>query len=312
MELTCVRTGRPYYKNEQTGLCSFSKPEGGYRTGVKSSIPTRSPAGTYPARASYEETSSNYSSAQTQPSAPSYAPSNSYPSNSYTSAPARPAETVPLSRAVAPPPSSLAARTPTGPHVAILYYSMYGHIRKMALSVKKGLEAGGCRVSLLQVPETLPAEVLAKMQAPPKADDPIAEVSKLPEYDGIMFGIPGRFGILPAQMKTFWDSTGQLWMAGKLVGKPAGVFVSTGTQGGGQETIGFTFVSQLAHHGMNFVSLGYRDPRVFDYSEAHGASPYGAGCLAGPDGSRQPSELELGVAETQGKSFAEIVKKLAK
>mmetsp|Transcript_17892 Transcript_17892/g.45160 ORF Transcript_17892/g.45160 Transcript_17892/m.45160 type:complete len:202 (+) Transcript_17892:67-672(+) len=200
----------------------------------------------------------------------------------------------------------------SGPKIAILYYSTYGHIRTMAAAIKKGVEAAGGTATLLQIPETLPAEVLAKMGAPPKSDDPVAEVSQLPEYDGFLFGLSGRFGTFPAQFKVFWDATGGLWQAGKLVGKPAGVFVSTGTQGGGQETIGLTTVSQFTQHGMVFVPLGYQDPKVFDYSVAHGASAYGAGCLAGPDGSRQPSQLELDVAETQGRTFTGVAAKLCK
>mmetsp|Transcript_18869 Transcript_18869/g.55366 ORF Transcript_18869/g.55366 Transcript_18869/m.55366 type:complete len:200 (+) Transcript_18869:92-691(+) len=196
--------------------------------------------------------------------------------------------------------------------IAIIYYSTYGHIRKLAESIKKGLEAGGATVDVFQLPETLSEEILTKMGAPPKADDPVITVDKLTEYDGFMFGLPGRYGQFPAQFKSFWDSTGSLWGAGKLIGKAAGVFVSTGTQNGGQETIGLTLVPQLAHHGIIFVPLGYQDPRVFSYEEAHGASPYGAGTLAGSDGSRQPSELELGVAETQGKAFATVVAKLVK
>eukprot|EP00287_Rhodomonas_sp_CCMP768_P008859 CAMPEP_0196739512 /NCGR_PEP_ID=MMETSP1091-20130531/23018_1 /TAXON_ID=302021 /ORGANISM="Rhodomonas sp., Strain CCMP768" /LENGTH=182 /DNA_ID=CAMNT_0042084097 /DNA_START=110 /DNA_END=658 /DNA_ORIENTATION=+ len=182
----------------------------------------------------------------------------------------------------------------------------------MAGAIKKGVEAGGCEAVLLQVPETLPDDVLGKMGAPPKGDDPLAVVADLPSYDGIIFGIPGRYGTFPSQFKSFWDATGSLWQKGALTGKPAGVFVSTGTQGGGQETIGLTMVTQMVHHGMVFVPLGYRDPKVFDFSEVHGASPYGAGCYAGPDGSRQPSSLELAVAETQGKSFAEVAAKLCK
>jgi len=195
--------------------------------------------------------------------------------------------------------------------IAIIYYSTYGHIRTLAESVKKGLESAGATVDILQLPETLPAEVLTKMGAPPKAADPVVTVSMLPEYDGFLFGLSGRFGQYPAQFKSFWDSTGGLWQSGALVGKPAGVFVSTGTQGGGQETIGLTLIPQLAHHGIIFVPLGYQDPRVFSYEEAHGASPYGAGTLAGSDGSRQPSDLEKGVAETQGAKFAAVVAKLA-
>lgn len=193
--------------------------------------------------------------------------------------------------------------------VAIIYYSMYGHIRKMAEAVKKGVEAAGHEAELLQIPETLSDEVLGKMHAPPKSSDKLARVEDLAAYDGFLFGLPGRYGQFPAQFKTFWDATGSLWSSGALIGKPAGVFFSTAQQGGGQETIGLTLIPQLAHHGIIFVPLGYRDKRLFVNTEVHGGSPYGAGTIA-DDGSRQPSELELGVAETQGKSFAEIAAKL--
>lgn len=122
--------------------------------------------------------------------------------------------------------------------IAVVYYSMYGHIRKMAEAVKAGVEEAGHQATLLQVPETLPAEVLGKMHAPPKSDDPVVTLADLEAYDGILFGLPGRYGMYPAQFKAFWDSTGSLWGAGKLIGKPAGVFFSTAQQGGGQETIG--------------------------------------------------------------------------
>eukprot|EP00284_Hemiselmis_tepida_P014278 CAMPEP_0174928282 /NCGR_PEP_ID=MMETSP1355-20121228/22833_1 /TAXON_ID=464990 /ORGANISM="Hemiselmis tepida, Strain CCMP443" /LENGTH=200 /DNA_ID=CAMNT_0016174435 /DNA_START=81 /DNA_END=683 /DNA_ORIENTATION=- len=198
----------------------------------------------------------------------------------------------------------------SGPKIAIVYYSMYGHIRTMATAVKKGIEAAGGTATMLQVAETLPAEVLSKMGAPPKSDDPVVDAASLTDYDGIIFGIPGRFGTFPAQFKAFWDSTGGLWQGGKLVGKPAGVFASVGTQGGGQETIGLTMVTQFTHHGMVFVPLGYQDPKVFSYEEVHGATPYGAGTFAGADGSRKPTQLELDVAETQGKTFCGIAAKL--
>lgn len=113
-----------------------------------------------------------------------------------------------------------------------------------------------------------------------------------------------------AQVKAFMDSTGGLWSAGKLVGKPAGLFFSTAVQGGGQETTALTFVTQLTHHGMIFVPLGYSTPLLFNMDEVHGGSPYGAGTFAAGDGSRQPSELEQNVAVHQGKHFGGIVRAL--
>lgn len=194
--------------------------------------------------------------------------------------------------------------------IAIVYYSMYGHIRELALAIKAGVEEAGHSATLLQLPETLPADVLEKMHAQPKSDDQVVTLADLEAYDGILFGLPGRYGSFPAQFKTFWDSTGSLWGAGKLIGKPAGVFQSTAQQGGGQETIGLTLVPQLAHHGMIFVPLGYPNPKMFDNSEVHGGSPYGAGTIAGGDGSRRPTPLELGIANTQGKNFATVASKL--
>ena len=105
---------------------------------------------------------------------------------------------------------------------------------------------------------------------------------------------------------------GSISTQGALVGKPAGVFFSTGTQNGGQETTALTFVTQLAHHGMVFVPLGYSTPKLFDMDAPHGGSPYGAGTLPGPDGSRQPSALEKDIAEAHGKHFGTIAAKLAK
>ncbi|CAJ1957620.1 unnamed protein product [Cylindrotheca closterium] len=195
--------------------------------------------------------------------------------------------------------------------IAIIYYSMYGHVAGFAESVKKGIEASGATCDIYQVAETLPEEVLGKMGAPPKKDHPVMTPEKMSEYDGFMFGISGRFGSVPAQMKAFMDSTGGLWQSGGLVGKAAGTFVSTGTQAGGQENCQVSMISFFAHQGMVFVPLGYVDPKVFTNDEAHGASAYGSGTLASSDGSRMPSELELAVGETHGKHFGGITAKLA-
>ncbi|KAF4037640.1 NADPH-dependent FMN reductase [Phytophthora infestans] len=195
--------------------------------------------------------------------------------------------------------------------IAIIYYSTYGHIAQLAEAAKKGVESvDGVTAEIYQVQETLSDEILGKMHAAPKKDHPIATLDTLKEADGILFGFPTRFGSLPAQVKAFFDSAGGLWAAGALVGKPAGIFFSTGTQGGGQETTAFTALTFLAHQGLTFVPLGYRAPELFNMDELHGGSPWGAGTLAGGDGSRQPSKLELTVATTQGKSFAEVAKKL--
>lgn len=149
----------------------------------------------------------------------------------------------------------------------------------MAQAVAKGVGAiPGVEVVLLQVPETLPAEVLEKMHAPPKPDVPVAKVEDLPSYDGIIWGVPTRFGSPATQMKSFWDSTGGLWATGALAGKPTSIFVSTGTLGGGQETTAFTALGNFVHHGMVYVPPGYTaGAKLFSLDEVRGGSPWGAG-----------------------------------
>lgn len=198
------------------------------------------------------------------------------------------------------------------PRVAIIYYSLYGHIRQLAVSAQKGIQAAGGHADLYQVPETLSPEILTKMHAPAKPEDPVASSTTLTEYDAFLFGIPTRYGNFPAQWKAFWDTTGGLWAKGALQGKYAGTFVSTGTPGGGQEVTALNSISTLTHHGIIYVPLGYKHtfPQVTNLEEVHGGSPWGAGTYAGADGSRQPSKLELEVASIQGKAFYDTVAKV--
>ncbi|KIM64871.1 benzoquinone reductase [Scleroderma citrinum Foug A] len=197
----------------------------------------------------------------------------------------------------------------SSPRVAIIIYSLYGHIAKMAEGVKSGIESAGGSARIFQIAETLSDEILAKMHAPPKPNYPIIAPKDLPEYDAYVFGVPTRYGNFPAQWKAFWDATGSLWMAGSLAGKFASVFVSTGTPGGGQEATVMNSLSTLSHHGIVFVPLGYKTTfaQLANLDEVHGGSPWGAGTFAGADGSRQPTALELEIASLQGKWFWGIV-----
>ncbi|KAJ5447550.1 hypothetical protein N7445_002371 [Penicillium cf. griseofulvum] len=198
------------------------------------------------------------------------------------------------------------------PKIAIVYYSMYGHIKALAEAEKKGIESAGGQAEIFQIAETLSEEVLGKMYAPPKADYPIAEPADLLAFDAVLFGIPTRYGNFPAQWKTFWDKTGGIWATGGFWGKYAGLFVSTGTQGGGQESTALSSMSTLAHHGFVYVPLGYKTvfAQLSNLNEVHGGSAWGAGTFAGADGSRQPSALELEIATAQGKAFYETVSKV--
>lgn len=194
----------------------------------------------------------------------------------------------------------------------ILYYSMYGHIETMSNAVAEGARSvEGVEVTLKRVPETMPPDVAAKYGAKLDRAAPVASPKELGEYDGIIFGTPTRFGNMTAQMRNFLDQTGSLWVSGTLVGKVASVFTSTGTGGGNESTI-LTFIPTLLHHGMIYVGLPYSCPDLADISELKGGSPYGAGTIAGADGSRQPSARELSMARFQGRHVAEITHRLAK
>ncbi|KAJ6518503.1 NADH-quinone oxidoreductase [Mycena vulgaris] len=198
-----------------------------------------------------------------------------------------------------------------GPKVAIVIYTMYGHIHKMADAVKKGIEEAGGSATMYQVAETLSQEVLTKMYAPAKPALPIITPEELAKYDAFLMGVPTRFGNFPAQWKAFWDSTSGLWSSGALAGKYAGAFTSTAGPGGGQEVTILNTISTLAHHGVLFVPLGYAHAfkQLTGLDEVHGGSPWGAGTYAASDGSRQPTPLELEVATIQGKAFWGVVKR---
>ncbi|WP_367871283.1 NAD(P)H:quinone oxidoreductase [Luteolibacter sp. Populi] len=196
--------------------------------------------------------------------------------------------------------------------VLVLYYSTYGHIETMAGAVAEGARSvDGVEVTLKRVPETMSEETARQYGAKLDQAAPVAAPGELPEYDAIIFGTPTRFGNMAGQMRNFLDQTGQLWLKGALIGKVGSVFASTGTGGGNESTI-LTFIPTLLHHGMVYVGLPYSAPELTDISEVRGGSPYGAGTIAGADGSRQPSEKELSLARFQGKHVAGIAARLNK
>ena len=200
--------------------------------------------------------------------------------------------------------------------VLVLYYSMYGHVHRMAEAAAEGIsEVPGAEAVLRRVPETLPLEVLEKMGAiePQKSfvHVPVCTVEELPGYDAILFGTPTRFGNMCGQMRQFLDATGQLWFSGALVGKAGGVFTSSATQHGGQESTILTFQTFLLHQGMVVVGLPYSFQGQMRNDEITGGSPYGASTIAGTQGERMPTENELAGARFQGAHLARIAAKLA-
>lgn len=188
--------------------------------------------------------------------------------------------------------------------ILVLYYSMYGHIERMAEAVAEGAKTvEGVEVTLKRVAETMPEELARKAGAHLDQKAPVATPGELADYDAILFGTPTRFGNMSAQMRSFLDQTGGLWARGQLVGKIGSVFTSTGT-GGGAETTITSFWHTLAHHGMLICGLPYLMPELSELDEVRGGSPYGAATLAGADGSRQPSAKELKLAHFQGAHVA--------
>jgi NAD(P)H dehydrogenase (quinone) len=201
--------------------------------------------------------------------------------------------------------------------VLIVYYSVYGHIHRMAEAVAQGaMEVKGVEVVMRRIPETLPDEILKQIGALEAqktfAHVPICTVDELASADAIIFGTPTRFGNMCGQMRQFLDATGPLWAKGALVGKVGSVFTSSNTQHGGQESTILSFHITLLHLGMVVVGLPYTFQGQSRIDEITGGSPYGASTIAGPKGERLPSENELSAARFQGKHVATIASKLAR
>lgn len=202
-----------------------------------------------------------------------------------------------------------------GAKVQVIFYSTYGHVWKLAEAVAEGARAAGADAQVLQVAETLPDDVLAKMGAADArkafAHVPLADPRQLQQADAIVLGAPTRYGSFPAQMRAFLDNTGGQWVSGALIGKVGSAFTSTGSQHGGQETTLLAASTFFFHHGMVIVGVPYSTKELTDMTELSGGTPYGATTIAGATGDRQPSATELAVARAQGRHVATIAAKLA-
>ncbi|MFW5694315.1 MAG: NAD(P)H:quinone oxidoreductase [Alkalispirochaeta sp.] len=199
--------------------------------------------------------------------------------------------------------------------ILIVFHSTYGHMYKMVQAAAEGAREAGADVEIMRVPELLSDDVIAAMGATDAqkqlADIPVASPADLERADGIIFGVPTRFGNMVGQMRMFLDSTGPQWAQGALVGKVGSVMASSATQHGGQESTILSTQITLLHHGMVIVGLPYAFQGQTTLDEISGGSPYGASTIAGGDGSRFPSDNELAGARFQGKHVAQVAKKLA-
>lgn len=194
--------------------------------------------------------------------------------------------------------------------VLVLYYSTYGHIETMAQAVAEGARSSGATVDLKRVPETVTNEVARSAHF--KLDQPamVATVAELETYDAIIIGAPTRFGRMPAQLASFLDQAGGLWARGALHGKVGGAFTSTATQHGGQEVTLFSIITNLMHFGMLIAGLPYSHQGQMTLDEIVGGSPYGATTIAGAQGQRPPSTIELEGARHQGHLIATTANRL--
>lgn len=197
------------------------------------------------------------------------------------------------------------------PRVLVLYYSSYGHTARMAEAVADGAREAGATVEVRRVAETVNQEIARAAQFSPDLshavlDDP----NELPGFDAIIVGAPTRFGRMPSQMAAFWDRTGELWTSGALNGKVGAAFTSTASQHGGQETTLFSMITNLLHLGFVIVGLDYGFGGLKAVDEVEGGTPYGASTIAGTDGKRAPSAIELDGARYQGRRVADVAAKL--
>jgi NAD(P)H dehydrogenase (quinone) len=200
--------------------------------------------------------------------------------------------------------------------ILVVYYSMYGHVLQLARAVAQGAESvAGVDVMLRRVAEfdeviqkTADNEYLVKIREQ-QADIPVCTLDDLREADGVIFGSPTRYGNMTAQMKQLIDSTASLWLKGEMEGKPAGVFASTGSTHGGQETTLLTMMVPLIHLGMVIIGVPYSTEGML-HTEARGGTPYGATTIAGPRGELQPTKEDLAIGRALGERVATITKKL--
>ncbi|MGB2902724.1 MAG: NAD(P)H:quinone oxidoreductase [Candidatus Dechloromonas phosphoritropha] len=194
--------------------------------------------------------------------------------------------------------------------ILVLYYSTYGHIETMAQAIAEGVRSTGATADIKRVPETVPNEIATSAHFKLDQAASVATVTELETYDAIIIGCPTRFGRMPSQMASFLDQAGGLWARGALHGKVGGAFTSTATQHGGQEVTLFSVITNLLHFGMIVVGLPYSHQGQMTLDEIVGGSPYGATTIAGGQGQRQPSAIELEGARHQGKLIAATANKL--
>jgi NAD(P)H dehydrogenase (quinone) len=191
--------------------------------------------------------------------------------------------------------------------ILVLYYSRGGRTAALARHAARGVESAGAVARLRTVPPVA-ATTTATLPPVPSEGPPYAELVDLVETDGLLLGSPTRFGNMAAPLKHFLDSTSELWLKGTLVDKPAGVFTSSSSPHGGQESTLLSMQLPLLHHGMIIVGVPYTEAALFD--SRTGGSPYGASHLAAPWNTTLSTD-EIEVAKALGARVARLAQSLA-
>ncbi len=193
------------------------------------------------------------------------------------------------------------------PYILVLYYSRHGATAEMARQIARGVEQGGLEARLRTVP-AVSAECAAVAPEVPADGAVYASLDDLRHCAGLALGSPTRFGNMAAPLKHFLDGTSALWLTGELVGKPAGVFTSTASLHGGQESTQLAMLLPLLHHGMLVCGLPYSEAALLE--TRGGGTPYGASHHAGQDGKRALDEHETALCRALGRRLAQTAQKL--
>ena len=192
--------------------------------------------------------------------------------------------------------------------ILILYYSRHGATAEMARQLARGVEeVDGMQARLRTVP---PVSTVCEASEPgiPESGAPYVSEKDLESCDGLLLGSPTRFGNMAAPMKYFLDTTSRLWMSGSLIGKPAGLFTSTSSLHGGQESTLLSMMLPLLHHGMLIAGVPYSETTLLHTRS--GGTPYGASHLAGSDSKLPLTEEEKRICRSQGRHLAQIAQRL--
>lgn len=195
----------------------------------------------------------------------------------------------------------------SAPYILVLYYSRHGATTEMARQIARGVELGGLEARLRTVP-SVSADCEAVAPEIPSKGAPYASLDDLKNCAGLALGSPTRFGNMAAPLKYFLDGTSSLWLTGALVGKPAGVFTSTASLHGGQESTLLSMMLPLLHHGMLITGLPYSESALLE--TRGGGTPYGASHHTGNDGKRALDEHETALCRALGQRLAQTAVKL--